>query len=95
VLSGPIFGQGSLIASGDPAKGNDAWFLAAPTSLVFYEMAAFNGWLYLGTLDGSAGYSIVKTRAEGAPPYQFITVVHRAYLTRPSNPSSACMRGRL
>ncbi|MEO7275458.1 MAG: hypothetical protein ABIX28_20385 [Vicinamibacterales bacterium] len=75
VLSGPIFGQGSLIASADPAKGDDAWFLAAPTSLVFYEMASFNGWLYLGTYDITRGYAVVKTRAEGPPPYQFVTVI--------------------
>ena len=86
VLSGPIFGQGSLIASADPARGDDAWFLAAPTSLVFYEMQAFNGWLYVGTLNARRGYSILKTRAEGPPPYEFITVVPAgAYLTdRPS-----------
>ena len=86
VLSGPIFGQGSLIASADPARGDDAWFLAAPTSLVFYEMAAFNGWLYVGTLDARHGYSVLKTRAEGVAPYNFITVVPPgAYLTdRPS-----------
>jgi hypothetical protein len=88
VLSGPIFGQGSLIASADPAKGDDAWFLAAPTSFVFYEMASFNGWLYLGTLDVVNGYSVVKTRAEGPPPYQFITVIPKgAYL--PDRPSKS------
>lgn len=74
VLSGPIFGQGSLIASADPAKGDNAWFLAAPISFVFYELAAFNGWLYLGTLSPD-GYMVVKTRAEGPPPYQFVTVI--------------------
>jgi hypothetical protein len=82
VLSGPVFGQGSLIASADPAKGDNAWFLAAPKELVFYEMATFNGWLYLGTFSPLSGYSVVKTRAEGAPPYQFVTVVPPgAYLT--------------
>jgi hypothetical protein len=45
VLSGPIFGQGSLITSADPAKGDDAWFVASPPGLLFYEMAEFNGWL--------------------------------------------------
>jgi hypothetical protein len=76
VLSGPIFGQGSLIGSADPAKGDDAWFLAAPPELVFYEMASFNGWLYLGTFDPvGAGYSVIKTRAEGTPPYEFVTVI--------------------
>lgn len=76
VLSGPIFGQGSLIGSAHPIRGDDAWFLAAPAELVFYEMAAFNGWLYLGTFNPiGGGYSILKTRAEGAPPYRFETVV--------------------
>jgi hypothetical protein len=75
VISGPIFGQGSLIASADPAQGDDAWFLASPPEMRFYEMEAFNGWLYLGTLDLFNGYSIVKTRAEGTPPYEFVTVV--------------------
>jgi hypothetical protein len=86
VLSGPIFGQGSLIGSADPAKGDDAWFLAAPTEMVFYELAVFNGWLYAGTFNPVGGYSVVKTRAEGPPPYQFVTVVPAgAYLpTRPS-----------
>ena len=76
VLSGPIFGQGSLIGSADPEKGDNAWFLASPPDLLFYETAVFNGWLYLGTFNPfSGGYSVVKTRAEGAPPYEFITVV--------------------
>lgn len=76
VLSGPIFGQGSLIASADPARGDDAWFLAAPVDLVFYEMAEFNGWLYVGTFNPiGGGYSVLKTRAQGQPPYRFQTVV--------------------
>lgn len=86
VLCGPVFGQGSLIASADPAKGDDAWFLAVPAKLFFYEMAEFNGWLYLGTFSPQFGYKVVKTRAEGTPPYRLITVVPRgAYLAyRPS-----------
>ncbi|MCL5746137.1 MAG: hypothetical protein M1541_19775, partial [Acidobacteria bacterium] len=87
VLSGPIFGQGYLIGSADPARGDNAWFLASqPNGLQFYETAVFNGWLYLGAYDPSGGYSVVKTRAEGTPPYNFITVVPRgAYLpVRPS-----------
>src|SRR5262249_34634085 len=87
VLAGPIFGQGSLIASADPAKGDDAWFLASPSDVMFFEMEVFNGWLYLGTFDPfGGGYSVVKTRATGQPPYEFITVVPPgAYLpVRPS-----------
>ena len=87
VLSGPVFGQGYLIGSADPAKGDDAWFLAGGSpQLQFYDTAVFNGWLYLGAFDPTGGYSVVKTRAEGTPPYQFVTVVPRgAYLpVRPS-----------
>jgi hypothetical protein len=99
VLSGPIFGQGTLIGSADPAKGNDAWFLGSPPGLLFYEMAVFNGWLYLGTYDPAGGYAVVKTKAQGTPPYQFVTVVPAgAYLTtRPSGSvvSMHVFKGRL
>jgi hypothetical protein len=76
VLSGPVFGQGTLIGSADPAKGDDAWFVASPPDIFFYEMASYNGWLYLGTFDPfGTGYAVVKTRTDGPPPYQFVTVV--------------------
>jgi hypothetical protein len=75
VLSGPVFGQGALIASANPEKGDDAWFLASHPGQQFYEIAAFNGWLYLGTFDPAGGYAVVKTRARGEPPYDFVTVV--------------------
>ena len=88
VLSGPIFGQGTLIGSADPAKGDNAWFLASPPGLLFYELAVFNGWLYLGGFDTATGYTVLKTRAQGTPPYQFITVVPGgAYL--PDRPSKS------
>jgi hypothetical protein len=85
VLSGPIFGQGTLIASADPAKGDDNWFLADTSGLLFYELATFNGWLYLGTLDAN-GYAVFKLRADGNPPYTLVPVVPKgAFLTeRPS-----------
>ena len=100
VLSGPIFGQGSLIGSSNPAGGDDAWFLATPPALQFYETAVFNGWLYLGTYDPfGAGYAVVKTRAEGPPPYQLVTVVPGgAFLTDRPSKSVVSMheyRGRL
>jgi hypothetical protein len=75
VLSGPIFGQGSLIASADPSHGDNAWFLAEPAKMVFYELAVFNGWLYLGGIDPVNGYAVYKTQAQGTPPYPLIQVV--------------------
>ena len=74
-LCGPVFGQGSLIASANPAQGNDAWFLAGPPGVLFYELAVFNGWLYIGGFDPTNGYAVFKTNAQGPPPYQLIPVV--------------------
>jgi hypothetical protein len=74
-LCGPIFGQGSLIASANPSQGDNAWFLAEPAGMLFYELAVFNGWLYLGGFDPTNGYAVFKTQALGAPPYPLIQVV--------------------
>jgi hypothetical protein len=88
VLSGPIFGQGSLIASANPSLGDNSWFLAAPANILFYEIQEFNGWLYLGSFNPGSGYAVYKTRAEGTPPYQLIEVIPGgAYLT--NNPSQS------
>ncbi len=84
-ICGPVEGEGTLIASANPQEGNNAWFLAAPATMQFYELAVFNGWLYLGGYN-SAGtsYQVYKTNAQGSPPYQLITVVPDAgYLTNP------------
>ena len=75
VLSGPVFGQGSLIASANPSQGDNAWFLAGSPTPDFYELAVFNGWLYLGGFDPTNGYAIFKTRAVGSPPYALTLVV--------------------
>jgi hypothetical protein len=84
-ICGPVEGEGSLIASASPATGDNAWFLAVPTTMQFYDMAVFNGWLYLGGYDSAGtGYQVYKTNAQGSPPYQLITVVPQAgYLTNP------------
>ncbi len=74
-LNGPAFGQGALIASANPKQGNNAWYLAEPASTLFYELAVFNGYLYLGGYDPVGGYAVYKTNAQGAPPYQLTTVV--------------------
>jgi hypothetical protein len=75
VLCGPIFGQGSLIGSANPRQGDNAWFLAEPANMLFYELAVFNGWLYLGGFDPTNGYAVFKTQAQGTPPYPLIPVV--------------------
>ncbi len=84
-ICGPVEGEGTLIASATPAAGDNAWFTAVPATMQFYDMAVFNGWLYLGGYDSAGtGYQVYKTNAQGSPPYQLITVVPQGgYLTNP------------
>ncbi len=74
-LSGTVEGYGSLIASANPSQGDNAWFLAAPANMYFYELAVFNGSLYLGAFDPANGYGVFKTNAQGSPPYALQLIV--------------------
>jgi hypothetical protein len=40
-----------------------------------FELEVFNNYLYVGTIDTTNGYSVLKTRATGNPPYTFTPVV--------------------
>lgn len=84
-ICGPVEGEGTLIASASPKLGDNAWFTAVPATMQFYDMAVYNGWLYLGGYDSAGtGYQVYKTNAQGTPPYTLITVVPQAgYLTNP------------
>lgn len=71
----------------EPAEG--IWRLAsAPgfgdsSNLTVFEMIAFNGFLYAGTLNPTSGYQIWKTRTDGVPPYRWTKVIsHGAYRGR-------------
>jgi hypothetical protein len=75
VLNGAIRGNGRVLEAADPAGGNDNFRWVTPVGMQVYEMAVFNGYLYLGLLDQQNGYSVVKTDATGTPPYTFTTVV--------------------
>jgi hypothetical protein len=76
-LHGTILGSGFLIASDNPAAGNDAWQRVSPDPVEFWDLEVFNGWLYglAVNFQGQSSYTVVKTRADGPPPYQFQVVV--------------------
>jgi hypothetical protein len=91
-LCGAVEGDGNLIASANPKQGDDAWFLAGPSNMLFYELAVFNGWLYIGGFDPQNGYQVFKTQAQGSPPYALTTVVPPgAGLTNMPSPSVVSM----
>ncbi|MCA9940506.1 MAG: hypothetical protein KC418_17830 [Anaerolineales bacterium] len=75
VIAGVLYGDGVLLEADHPALGNNAFRQVSPPGMRIFEMVPFNGWLYLGLRDPLHGYSVVKTKAEGAPPYRFETVI--------------------
>jgi hypothetical protein len=85
VTVGTIQGDGILIESADPAAGNDSFRQVSPAGMGVFEIMPFNGQLYVGVRDARAGYAVLRTDAEGEPPYTFTpVVVQGAYLPEPS-----------
>lgn len=76
IIGGPgLAGAGMLFESGDPAAGNDHFRQVSPPEFNAFELAVFNGYLYVGVGDQKRGYSVWKTDASGDAPYNFIPVV--------------------
>ena len=51
-----------------------------PGNLTIFEMTAFNGFLYVGTVNPTHGFQIWKTKADTNPPYTWKKVLeHGAY----------------
>jgi hypothetical protein len=68
-----LVGDGVVIESSDPASG--VFRVVTSPDLLAYEMAVFNGFLYIGAGDKTTGYSVWKTDASGEPPYKLTPVV--------------------
>lgn len=77
LVNGSIQGRGAVLEAEHPAGGNDNFRWITPEGVFVFDMDVFNDWLYLGLYD-TKGYSVIKTQATGAPPYEFITVVPQA-----------------
>jgi pimeloyl-ACP methyl ester carboxylesterase len=77
--AGNYEGAGYVIASADPASGDNAWFAAGPTyaQLAAWDMAVYNNELFVvaGNPAANAGYTVAETSASGSPPYTFNTIV--------------------
>ncbi|GAB4558312.1 MAG: hypothetical protein Kow0047_03320 [Anaerolineae bacterium] len=85
IVAGRIHGDGVLLESARPYEGNDSFRQVSPEGMSVFEMVPFNGYLYLGLRDPQRGYSVVRTDAQGDPPYRFETIVPPgAFLPHPS-----------
>lgn len=85
VINGRIRGYGAVLEAENPAGGNDNFRWVTPEGMRVFDMAAFNGALYVGLGDPSLGgaYAVVKTDATGTPPYTFTSVVEKGGFLRP------------
>lgn len=75
VVFGSLYGAGSLYEAENPAGGNDNFRRVSPEGLRVFEMAPYNGYLYIGTRDPDGAYAVLKTDASGTPPYSFTVIV--------------------
>lgn len=78
-----FIGSGVIIASSNPAQGNNAWQQVSPPRDEFavWTLTVFNNYLYATTGPTkqqdptNPGYGVYKTNAEGDPPYTFTPIV--------------------
>jgi hypothetical protein len=70
-----VSGVGVILEAEDPARGNNHFRQVSLADMDVFELAVFNGFLYVGTNDKSRGYAVWKTDAAGSPPYKLIPVV--------------------
>jgi hypothetical protein len=77
-------GFGKLLEASDPKQGNNAFRQVLADEPYIFEMAVFNGFLYLGTAVNVFSYpadveappfQLLKTDAGGQPPYRVTTVI--------------------
>ena len=89
--AGNYEGAGYIIASANPAAGDDAWFTAGPpyNQLAAWEMTVFNNQLFVAGGDPALnnGYVVASTDASGTPPFTFNTIVNNK--NAQGKPSSA------
>lgn len=76
ILAGTYTGPGIILESANPSAGNDAFRKITPSGIRVMELHPYNGSLFLGLRNtAGSGYSVVRTDAEGEPPYDLVTVV--------------------
>jgi hypothetical protein len=103
---GDFRGLGVVVASSDPAVGNDAWELVSPITEDFpvWNLAVYNGFLYATTGDkdySDTGFGVYKTDATGPPPYRWSPVITNGayqpnpHLRAPNGLSFAQLHGQL
>lgn len=76
---GRALDQTALLEASDPASGNfrvvSPPYFGDPVNSGAFELEVFKGYLYVGTATASDGFQLLKTQANGSPPYVFQKVL--------------------
>lgn len=90
-------GMGTVVQSANPSQGDNSFKQISPTTPQAYEIAPFNGYLYVTFVDQTNGFSVAKTSAQ--PPYTYTAVLPKGGYRSPyPNPIALSMQvfqGRL
>jgi triacylglycerol esterase/lipase EstA (alpha/beta hydrolase family) len=104
VVAGDYQGSGTIIASSNPAAGDNAWFQASVPASQFpvssLDVFAGHLWAIGGDTSNHSGYFAAYTNAQGQAPYGFANVVTHGGSTAPESGtagalSSAVFQGHL
>ncbi len=69
LVIGTLVGSGAVFVSPDPKQGDNSFQQITPPDMKVFEIAAFNGHLYLGA-ESTHGYQIFQTDCAAPPPGQ-------------------------
>jgi hypothetical protein len=96
-VAGSWKGMGVVVESANPKQGDNAFQQISPANQQVYEIAPFNGALYVTFVDETNGFSVAKTN--GLPPYVYTTVLpnggYRQWYPNPIALSMQVFQGRL
>ena len=73
--SAGLTGDGVILQVNDPTGPNPSYVQVTPSSFAVFEMAPYNGTLYVGTGDATNGYSVWKVTDTSTIPWTFKQVV--------------------
>lgn len=91
VLSSAVRGDGLLMEASNPAGGNNSFRWVTDQTMRLFEIAPYNGYLYVGKVGPGEGYSVWKTDATGEPPYKFEEIVPPGAFKSPASPAVVSM----
>jgi len=65
----------AILESANPQLGDNAFRVVTSSAFTPVEIASYNGFLYVATSDSTNGFSVLKTNAQGKPPYAYSSII--------------------